>query len=454
MNTMNNTDPRGNVLIVDDEPNAVKVLSAILGNEGYAVHESHDVTCAIDLLRHQEVDAVITDIKMPGNDGLYLYDFITEQYPQIPVIFLTAYGTIDSAVHAMLDGAFYYFIKPPDYDKLKSILSRAVEQCHLKKELAYLRKRLPTEGNRQEICGVGPEMRRIFQTIEAIKDSESSTLICGETGTGKELIAKTLHYSSIRSAKPFIAINCAAIPRELMESELFGYERGAFTGALSRRIGRFEEAAGGTIFLDEIGEMDLSLQAKLLRVLEEREVERIGSNKKINVDFRLLSSTNRDLRKDVRIGQFREDLYYRINVVQIKVPPLRERRDDIPLLISEFIKEFCTRENKAVDVSDEVMKALMHYDWPGNIRQLRNVIERAVVLAKKSSISLRDLPDEFSRRRRQQKSTEKTGNLKEFEMQHIMNVLKECLGNKSKAAKTLGISRKALYKRFKEFPIL
>jgi transcriptional regulator with PAS, ATPase and Fis domain len=296
-------------------------------------------------------------------------------------------------------------------------------------------------------------MIRIFQTIEAIRDSESSTLICGETGTGKELIAKTLHYSSIRRDRPFIAVNCAAIPRELMESELFGYEKGAFTGALSRRIGRFEEAAGGTIFLDEIGELELSLQAKLLRVLEEREVERLGSNKKIKVDFRLLTSTNRDLKKEVRNGQFREDLYYRINVVQINVPPLRERKDDIPLLVAEFLKEFCSRENKVADLSDEALKVCLNYDWPGNIRQLRNVVERAVVLTKKNSISIRDLPEEFSHYRKQQSRTAKIRSLKDFEMQHITNVLKECQGNKSKTAKILGISRKALYKRFKEFQI-
>ncbi len=447
-------DTKGNVLIVDDEPNAVRVLSAILGNQGYSILESHDATSAVNVLGHNEVDAVITDIRMPGDDGLYLYDYISEKYPQIPVIFLTAYGTVDSAVHAILDGAFYYFIKPPDYEKLKSILARAVEQSCLKRELEYLRKKLPAESHRTQISGSTPEMLRIFQTIEAVRDSESSTLICGETGTGKELIAKTLHYSSIRSDRPFVPVNCAAIPRELMESELFGYEKGAFTGALSRRVGRFEEVAGGTIFLDEIGEMELSLQSKLLRVLEEREMERLGSNKKIKVDFRLLSSTNRDLREEVRNGHFREDLYYRINVVQITVPPLRERKDDIPLLISEFMREFCARENKVLEISDEAMKMLMSYHWPGNIRQLKNVIERAVVLAKKGNISIRDLPEEFGHRRRQQSRSEKITSLKEFEILHIANVLKECQGNKSRAAKMLGISRKALYKRFKEFPIL
>jgi len=451
---MTTQNTKGNVLIVDDEPNAVRVLSAILGNEGYDVLESNDSAGAAEVLGHNMVDAVITDIRMPGHDGLYLYDYISEKYPQIPVIFLTAFGTVDSAVHAMLDGAFYYFIKPPDYDKLKNILARAVEQSHLKKEIEFLRKKLPAEGQRTRMCGATPQMLRILQTVESVRDSESSILVCGETGTGKELIAKTLHYGSNRADRPFIPVNCAAIPRELMESELFGYEKGAFTGALSRRMGRFEEVAGGTIFLDEIGEMELSLQAKLLRVLEEREIERLGSNKKIRVNFRLLSSTNRDLQAEVRNGRFREDLFYRINVVQINIPPLRERKDDIPLLISEFMREFCSRENKVLELSEEVMTCLMNHYWPGNVRQLKNVIERAVVLAKRSTIGMRDLPGEIGHRRKGKNLAENMTSLKEFEIQHIANILKICQGNKSKAAKMLGISRKALYKRFKEFPIL
>lgn len=451
---MINTDKKGSVLVVDDEPNAVRVLAAILGNDGYAVLESHDVVSAVNILQCHDVDVVITDIKMPGNDGLYLHDYISEKYPQVPVIFLTAYGTVDSAVHAILDGAFYYFIKPPDYEQLKSILARAVEQSHLKKEIAYLRKQLPAERDHYRICSVTPEMLRIFNVIEALKDSESSALICGETGAGKELIAKRLHYTSIRKDRPFIAINCAAIPQDLMESELFGFEKGAFTGALSRRTGRFEEVSGGTMFLDEVGEMELSLQTKLLRVLEEREIERLGSNRKIKVDFRLLTSTNRDLRKEVQKGQFREDLYYRINVVQINVPPLRERKDDIPLLVSEFMREFCARENKPLGVSEDAMKLLMDYEWPGNVRQLKNVIERAVVLAKKGIITPRDLPEDFPCRRRMQSDTNNIRSLKEIEIQYITDVLKKSKGNKSKTAKVLGISRKALYKRFKEFQIM
>ncbi|HDZ02648.1 MAG TPA: sigma-54-dependent Fis family transcriptional regulator, partial [Nitrospirae bacterium] len=382
----------GNILIVDDEPNAVKVLSSILSDEGYDVRESLDVDGAVDIILNNDIDAVITDLKMPGRDGMQFFEYVTKNHPDIPVIFLTAYGTVESAVSAMTRGAFYYFIKPPDYPKLKGILARAVEQRCLKKELESLRKRLMDGNSRYRIIGNTLTMRKIYETIEALKDSTSNVLILGETGTGKELIARCLHKSSKKKDRPFIPVNCSAIPRELMESELFGYEKGAFTGAFSKRIGKFEEAGDGIIFLDEIGELELSLQAKLLRVIQEREVERLGSNKKIKVQFRLISSTNRDLKDDVRTGNFREDLYYRINVVEVKVPPLRERKEDIPMIASEFVNEFCIREKKMLTVSNQVMRELQDYSWPGNVRQLRNIIERAVVLAKGNSLTLEDLP--------------------------------------------------------------
>lgn len=284
-----------------------------------------------------------------------------------------------------------------------------------------------------------------------MKDSISSVLICGETGTGKELIARSLHYQSTRKRKPFVAVNCAAMPSGLLESELFGYEKGAFTGATARRIGRFEEAADGTVFLDEIGELELQLQAKLLRVLQEKEIERLGSNRKVPVNFRLISSTNRDLAQEITAGQFREDLYYRINVVNIKVPPLRERRDDIPLLTAEFVKEYCARERKSLQVSSEVMDIMQHYEWPGNIRQLRNIIERAAVLARGKTITVRDLPDELRLHTvRKAREDSFVRPLREMELEAVRAALLEVKGNKSRAAELLGISRKALYKRLKE----
>jgi two-component system response regulator HydG len=440
----------GRVLVVDDEPNASKVLSAILSGEGYNVLESKDVDGAIKMMYREDVDAVITDIRMPGRDGIQFFEYLAENHADIPVIFLTAFGTVESAVQTIKRGAFNYFIKPPDYPKLKSALARAVEQRQLKRDLAFLKKNPSGREDRHTFTVNTPEMRRIFETIETIKDSESSVLICGETGTGKELISRSLHFGSKRREKPFVAFNCSAIPRELVESELFGYEKGAFTGAVARRIGRFEEASGGTILLDEIGELDLPIQAKLLRVLQEREIERLGSNTKVKVDFRLVSSTNRDLKAEVREGRFREDLYYRINVVEVSIPPLRDRRDDIPLLVGEFVKEFCLREAKTLSVSDQVTEVLRGYRWPGNVRQLRNVIERAIVLCKGDSLTMRDLPLEFNNVREDLQVSDSRKTLKEVELLAIKDALEKCSGNKSKAAKILGISRKALYKRLND----
>jgi len=439
------------VLIVDDEPNAIRVLSVILKEEGYHVLESMNVDSAVGIIHNEDVDAIITDLKMPDKDGFELFKYVSEHHPDMPVMFLTAYGTVESAVNAMTSGAFYYFIKPPDYLRLKNVLAQAIEKHSAKKQFEYLKKSVFQEKNLHPHIGKAPSMNRIVQTIETVKDSESSILIQGETGTGKEVIARNIHYTGKRYNKPFVAVNCAAIPRELIESELFGYEKGAFTGAAANRAGKFEEAAEGTIFLDEIGEVELTVQAKLLRVLQEREIERLGTNKKCKVNFRLISSTNRDLRKEVEEGRFREDLFYRINVVRIDVPPLRERRHDIPLLVSEFINNFSLRENRLFSLSDEVMDSFMQYDWPGNVRQLKNVIERAVVLARGERVTIKELPEEILSHQQNIKSVGAVKPLKVLELQAINDALLVCNGNKSKAAKKLGISRKTFYKRLKEF---
>ncbi|MRR55909.1 MAG: sigma-54-dependent Fis family transcriptional regulator [Deltaproteobacteria bacterium] len=444
----------GRVLLVDDELNALKVLSAILKEEGYEVFQAQDVAGAQKVLGLNEIETVITDLKMPGQDGMHLFEYISVRHPDVPVVFLTAYGSVDSAVSAITQGAFYYFIKPPDYKKLKSILSRAVEQHRLKKEVEALKSKLEIGQKTERIIGKTPGMLRIFETINAVKDSVSSVLICGETGTGKEAIARSLHYQSTRRDKPFIAVNCAAMPGGLLESELFGYEKGAFTGASTRRIGRFEESADGTIFLDEIGELEMALQAKLLRVLQEKEIERLGSNRKIRVNFRLICSTNRDLSREIKSGNFREDLYYRVHVVRINLPPLRERKDDIPLLTSAFLREYCVRENKALEIASDVMELFQLYHWPGNIRQLKNVIERAAVLAKGSIITARELSDEvrqFALGRAVTGSVVKP--LRELEEAAIRSALLECRGNKSRVAEMLGISRKSLYKRLSEMEV-
>ncbi len=439
------------VLVVDDEPNAIRVLSVILRAEGYHVLESTDVDSAIGIISGQAVDAVVTDLKMPNKDGFELFNYVAEHYRDLPLVFLTAYGTVESAVNAMRSGAYYYFIKPPDYLKLKQVLAHAIEQYVVKRKFEDLKKNIPQAKILCPVIGKTPPMTRIIKTIETVKDTDSSILIQGETGTGKEIIAYNLHYGSKREKKPFVAVNCAAIPKELMESELFGYEKGAFTGATATRAGKFEEATDGTIFLDEIGELDISVQAKLLRVLQEREVERLGSNKRFKVNFRLVSSTNRDLKKEVQEGRFREDLFYRINVIRIEVPPLRERKEDISLFATEFLNGFSIRENRPFSLSDDAIETLTRYEWPGNVRQLKNVIESAVVLAKDERITAYELPEEFQSRVQKMKSDpNQVKPLKVLERQAIVDALHLYGGNISKAARQLGISRKTFYKRLKE----
>jgi DNA-binding NtrC family response regulator len=435
------------VLIVDDEPNAIKVLSAILREEGYRVHESMSVDHAVGIMHSEDVDAVITDLRMPDKDGSQLFNYVSKHHPHTPVLFLTAHGSVESAVNSIASGAYYYFIKPPDYPKLKNVLATAIEKNTAHKKLEDLKAKSSQKNNVPCRDWQAPSMISVMENIEMVKDSESSVLIQGETGTGKEVIASNLHYRSKRFNKPFVAINCAAMPRELIESELFGYEKGAFTGAGTSRAGKFEEAMDGTIFLDEIGELDMSVQAKLLRVLQEREIERLGTNKKVKVNFRLISSTNRNLKREVEQGNFREDLFYRLNVVQINVPPLRERKQDIPLLATEFLNMFSLRENRPFIFSDEVMVILMQYDWPGNVRQLKNVIEQTAVFARVERITINELPAEFRHRRQNVTPDHVVKPLKVLESQAVTEALNVFQGNKSKAARSLGISRKTFYKR-------
>jgi two-component system, NtrC family, response regulator HydG len=430
------------VLLVDDEPNATRVLSAILRADNYSVLEAMCVDSALNLIRRKPVDAIITDIKMPGKDGYQLFDYVNKFYPHIPVMFLTAYGKIDSAVAALSKGAYYYFVKPPDYQKLKQILLSAINQS---KQSAN--PQLPDVDALPE--SKSDAMMRVYKTISAIKDKETSVLLTGETGTGKEVIAKYLHYHSVRRDRPFVAVNCAAIPRDLLESELFGYEKGSFTGATASRSGKFEDSAGGTLFLDEIGEMDAALQAKLLRVLQERQVQRLGSSRKIDVDFRLITSTNRDLLREMETGRFRGDLFYRINVVCLHLPPLRERREDIPMLAMHFLNDFCKRESRHMLFANEIFNVLAAYPWPGNIRQLKNAIERTVVMSPGPRISPNHLPDEIRTHSSDNKREANVETLRSLELNAILDTLNACNGNKSEAARKLGISRKALYSRLK-----
>lgn len=435
---------KGNILIVDDEPNALRVLSAILEGEGYSVHERLDCDSAIDALSRTEIDAVIADMKMPGKDGNELFGYVHEEHPHIPFIFLSAYGTVESAVRALSEGAFYYFIKPPDFLRLKEMVGRAVAK----------KKSAPAAGiqvkheKRYCITGSSGAMVNVSETVKSVRDSQYSVLISGEAGTGKENAARTIHYGGQRRGLPFIDVNCGAVPGELLELDLFGCEKGACAGAYSKKAGRLEEAGGGTVFIDGISELSVALQARLLRALEDREAIRTGGTKKIRNGFRLVASTSRDLYAEVRKGNFREDLFCMISAVQIRMPSLRERMEDLPLLAMEFLDRFCRKENKKMFISDEVLDIFQKYSWPGNVRQLRNVIERAVLLSRRDSITASDLPAELLTQAKSWRGISgRLKTLKELEMQAIRKALSQFDGNKSRAAKALGISRKSFYKK-------
>jgi DNA-binding NtrC family response regulator len=441
---------KGRVLIVDDEVSAIRVLSSTLSEEGYEVLSSTNVDYACNVVNDDYIDVVITDFKVPGREGMRFFEYVCEIKPDIPVVFLAAYGTAESAVAAMTRGAFYYFIKPPDHLQLKSILARAVEQRKMKREIDLLKVRLSGMSPAYHIIGNTLEIRKAMEVMEAVRESGSSVLISGETGTGKELIARNLHYHGPRKHSPFITINCAAIPGEFMEAELFGCGKGAFAGGHARRRGKFGEAGNGIVFLDEIDQLGPRTQAQLLQLMRDGHMSGNDGNEKVDVRFRLISATTDDLREGVRSDSFSGDLYRLINEVEIKVPPLRERKDDIPLLASAFLDEFCMRQKRRIRLSSEVLAAFQYHDWPGNIRQLRNVVERAIVLARGNRITLRELPAEFQSPKKRNPNGAHMRTLKELEMQAIRETLTKCNGNKSRTARMLGISRKAFYKRLRE----
>jgi len=450
-------DSRPTVFLIDDEPNALKVMAAVISDSFFFnVITAKSYKEAMDILDSgNNIDVIVTDVVMTGGSGFDIFHYVRRHYSDIPVILLTAYGNVDSAVNAIKEGAFYYLVKPPDFSQLRVIMEKAVEQKRLRSEISLLKSEITETYSFSNIIGKSNEMKRVFHLIETIRDSDLNVLITGETGTGKELVAKAIHFNSHRNEGPIVTVNCTAIPQTLLESELFGFERGAFTNAYARHIGKFERAMGGTIFLDEIGDLSLDLQSKLLRIIEEKEIERIGSTKKIKLDFRLITATNRDLQNEVKIGNFREDLFFRLHVIHIKLPPLRERTEDIPLLVAHYIESASKQEKKNItSVSPEAMAALMEFQWPGNVRELANVIAKCVLISKDEVITLDDLPVGF---RRMQKRDEliysplSEASLKEVERELIINTLKRVHGNKSKAAKMLGITRKSLYTKLKKF---
>ena len=452
------TNNRPAILVADDEPNIRRVLAAVLEREGYRVITARDGGEALGLLVAQKVQVVITDLKMPGVDGLEVLKFVQQNQPGTPVIIITAHGTIDNAVQALKAGALDYITKPFEKDQLLAVIAKAVRTESLAREDFH-----PPDGFwNVNIIGQTPQMKEIYQIVERVADTPSTVMITGESGTGKELIAAALHRLSSRRDQPFIKINCAAIPRELMESELFGHERGAFTGAVATKPGRFELADGGTLFLDEIAEIPVDMQVKLLRAIQDAEFERVGGLQTVKVNVRLVVATNRELQKEVEAGRFREDLFYRLNVVPIHLPPLRERRQDIPLLVRHFIEKFRQKLSRPVnEISPEALELLVGYRWPGNIRELENVIERCVLFTNGSVIQAEDLPPEVRGRQPagppvvvkggdvSMKDIVKQATV-ELERDLIQQALKQTGWNVTQAARQLKISRKSLQLKMKE----
>ncbi|MBP8694864.1 MAG: sigma-54-dependent Fis family transcriptional regulator [Syntrophobacterales bacterium] len=454
--------PPKKILIVDDEVNMRLVLKAMLTKEGYEVESAADGLEALALLKRHDVTACVTDLKMPKLDGMGLLSRMAEEYPAVPVILITAHGTVATAVDALKKGAFDYITKPFDQEELKRVIGKAVKTRVLSDEEIQL---APAEIDRSEIVGSGAQMAKIFEIIRKVAPTTTTILITGETGTGKELVANAIHAGSPRKHNPFIKINCSAIAENLIESELFGYEKGAFTGAVASKPGRFELAHKGTLFLDEIGDLPREMQVKLLRVIQDQEFERVGGIQTIKVDVRLVAATNRNLQQDVREGRFREDLFYRLNVMPIHVPPLRERKEDIPALLDYFIGKFNRKLGRRIAGADpEVVDLLMDHDWPGNIRELENLAERLVLMARGETIVMGDVPAELIEAveaRTQAGTPDEKRSIKELirektediEKQMIIRVLEECEGNISKAARQLGLSRRGLHLKLAKYSL-
>ncbi len=445
---------KGRVLIVDDESSARGALSEILADEGYKVRTAADGFRALAAASEFAPDVVLTDLKMPGMDGLALLQRLREDYPDTAIILMTAFGAVESAVAAMRAGASNYLTKPLNSDELLVVLERCLEGVALKKETRRLREHVAEKYQFCNIVGESPEMQSIFKTIRQVAPSRATVLISGESGTGKEMVAAAVHQASPRVSKPFVKLHCAALAETLLESELFGHERGSFTGADRRRLGRFEEADGGTLFLDEIGEISPATQVKLLRVLQEHEFERVGGNQSIKVDVRLIAATNRELSQMVKEGTFREDLYYRLNVINLRMPTLRERVDDIPALAAHFLTRYAKENEKTIErISDQALAVLRKYPWRGNVRELENVIERAVVLSDGSSLEVKHLPQELLLQSPETSDAPKIpgASLAEIERYAILETLELVGGSTTAAAKMLGISVRKVQYRLQEY---
>lgn len=444
------------ILIVDDEKNTRDGLQESL-EDYYEVYVAADAAGADAIMQTDSIDLLLTDLRLGTDSGMDLLSSTLRQ-PHPPVcIIMTAYGTVDAAVEAMKRGAYDFVTKPVNIDRLELLIKRALHGTEVEKENVRLRERVDKHYGMESFIGKSPAMAHVLDTLRQVAPSRATVLLSGESGTGKELAAQAIHQLSPRRHEPFVAVHCAALSAQLLESELFGHEKGAFTGAGERRLGRFEQAAGGTLFLDEIGEIDAATQVKILRVLGERTFERVGGNKPITTDVRLVAATNRDLAAMVAAGEFREDLYFRLNVVQIHLPPLRDRSEDIPALAMHFLRESAKENGKPFrELTSEAMGHLVSYSWPGNVRELRAAIEHGVVMASGSKISLHDLP--VARRTSKSPSSiappSPSLHLGQTELTHIRQALADCQGNRTLAAKKLGISRRTLHRKLREHPEL
>ena len=444
------------ILIVDDDSAHRKMLEAVLSAQGYEIRQAEDGQTAITAVEKRFYDLILMDVRMTRVGGIEALKRIKEISPGIPVIIMTAYASVSTSVEALKSGAYDYLTKPLDIDELKILINKALQHQQLEKENIYLREQLKDRFDFSKIIGQSSAMRKLLETIAIVAPTEATVLITGESGTGKELIANAIHLNSPRREKPLIKVNCAALPEALLESELFGHEKGAFTGALTRRQGRFQLAHKGSIFLDEIAEMAPSTQAKILRVLQEREFEPLGSSNTVRVDTRVITATNKNLKEEIKEGHFREDLFYRINVVTLSVPPLCERREDIPLLADFFLKQYAVKNRRLIKgFTPRATDLLMRYDWPGNVRELANMVERSVIMARGDMIT----PDEFSDTLRaldpeilrSEIGLTPGRSLKDVEKEMILMTLKDTEGNRTHAAKILGISRRTLQLKLKEY---
>jgi two-component system NtrC family response regulator len=453
------------ILIVDDEKNYPLILSAVLQEEGFETITANSAVAAIEVIDHSDVDLVLTDMKMPGMDGIELLERVKDKNAELPVMMMTAHGTVEKAVEAMQKGAYNYILKPFDNKQLVIYVNKAVAMYRVVKENRQLRSAVQSQYSFGNLIGKSKPMQDVFETIRKVAPSTATVLIEGASGTGKELVAKSIHFNSLRRTKPFVAVNCSALAESLLESELFGHEKGAFTGAVAMKKGRFELADGGTLFLDEIGELSPPLQVKLLRILQEKVFERVGGVRPISVDIRLIAATNKALRDEIGRGRFREDLFYRLNVVHVVLPPLNGRTEDIRPLVAHFIEKYASAHRKSLPIThveQEVERLFYDYSWPGNVRELENVIERAMVMCSGQTIKVEDLPNDFksnvykdSRVHLESLPTKATlyETLAYVEREMIVRALRETDYVQSHAATLLGIGKSGLNQKIKKYGI-